>query len=82
MLINEYMAIFLLNLSNSKDVRRLQESDSCSENEIVPEPPPRPETHLQSEPPPLPPKKQFSEIVIRPRVTSPLAATRDSARYG
>ncbi|XP_055322685.1 protein disabled isoform X6 [Sitodiplosis mosellana] len=65
-----------------QDVRRLQESDSYSENEIVPEPPPRPETNLHSEPPPLPPKKQFSDIVIRPRVTSPLAMGRDSSRYG
>ncbi|XP_031633424.1 protein disabled isoform X4 [Contarinia nasturtii] len=65
-----------------QDVRRLQESDSYSESEVVPEPPPRCETNLHSDPPPLPPKKQFSDIVIRPRVTSPLAATRDSSRYG
>lgn len=72
-------------------MRRLQESDSHSENEIVPEPPPRPrpELNVHTEPPPLPPKKQFSDIVIRPRVTSPLANTtsttttsRDSGRYG
>lgn len=60
------------------NMRRLQESDSFSENE-APEPPPRPDSNLHSEPPPLPPKKQFSDIVIRPRVTSPLA--RDSAKY-
>lgn len=31
----------------------------------------------------MPPKKQFSDIIIRPRVTSPLAnTTRDSIRYG
>lgn len=63
-------------------MRRLQESDSYSENEIVPEPPPRPESISHTEPPPLPPKKQFSDIVIRPRVTSPLATNRDSSRYG
>lgn len=60
------------------NMRRLQESDSFSENE-APEPPPRPDSNSHSEPPPLPPKKQFSDIVIRPRVTSPLA--RDSAKY-
>ncbi|XP_063697678.1 protein disabled isoform X2 [Culicoides brevitarsis] len=71
------------------NMRRLQESDSMSENELPqmssskksdsrdykligsdrPEPPPRPETGSGSkfiEPPPLPPKKQFSDIVIRP----------------
>lgn len=60
------------------NMRRLQESDSFSENE-APEPPPRPDSNSHSEPPPLPPKKQFSDIVIRPRVTSPLA--RDSTKY-
>lgn len=63
------------------NMRRLQESDSFSENETAPEPPPRPDTNTYSEPPPLPPKKQFSDIVIRPRVTSPLAMSRDSAKY-
>lgn len=63
------------------NMRRLQESDSFSENETAPEPPPRPDTNSYSEPPPLPPKKQFSDIVIRPRVTSPLVMNRDSAKY-
>lgn len=65
--------------SNSINMRRLQESDSLSENETAPEPPPRPDSHSYVEPPPLPPKKQFQDIVIRPRVTSPLA--RDSPKY-
>lgn len=65
--------------SNSINMRRLQESDSLSENETAPEPPPRPDSHAHVEPPPLPPKKQFSEIVIRPRVTSPLA--REPMKY-
>lgn len=63
------------------NMRRLQESDSLSENETAPEPPPRPDSNLHSEPPPLPPKKQFSDIVIRPRVTSPLATARESTKY-
>ncbi|XP_055686772.1 protein disabled isoform X3 [Lutzomyia longipalpis] len=51
--------------SNSINMRRLQESDSMSETETAPEPPPRPDaSHV--EPPPLPPKKQFGDIVIRP----------------
>uniref|UniRef100_A0A1L8DMT4 Putative adaptor protein disabled n=1 Tax=Nyssomyia neivai TaxID=330878 RepID=A0A1L8DMT4_9DIPT len=54
--------------SNSINMRRLQESDSMSETEMAPEPPPRPDvSHV--EPPPLPPKKQFGDIVIRPRGT-------------
>jgi disabled homolog 2 len=52
--------------SNSINMRRLQESDSLSENEAAPEPPPRPDTSSHIAPPPLPPKKQFSDIVIRP----------------
>lgn len=53
--------------SNSINMRRLQESDSLSENETAPEPPPRPDhTGSHIEPPPLPPKKQFADIVIRP----------------
>ncbi|XP_049313242.1 protein disabled isoform X4 [Bactrocera dorsalis] len=56
--------------SNSINMCRLQESDSLSENEAAPEPPPRPDSALHAEPPPLPPKKQFNDIVIRPRVTS------------
>ncbi|XP_037905008.1 protein disabled isoform X3 [Hermetia illucens] len=56
--------------SNSINMRRLQESDSLSENEAAPEPPPRPDSASHIEPPPLPPKKQFSDIVIRPRITS------------
>lgn len=64
--------------SNSINMRRLQESDSLSENETAPEPPPRPDSSSHAEPPPLPPKKQFSDIVIRP---SPLSINRDSTRY-
>lgn len=67
--------------SNSINMRRLQESDSLSENETAPEPPPRPDSTTYAEPPPLPPKKQFSDIVIRPRVTSPLAISRDRYEY-
>uniref|UniRef100_A0A336LCN0 CSON006844 protein n=1 Tax=Culicoides sonorensis TaxID=179676 RepID=A0A336LCN0_CULSO len=65
--------------SNGINMRRLQESDSMSESEFQPksksdyssisdkpEPPPRPDTGSFIEPPPLPPKKQFSDIVIRP----------------
>ncbi|XP_059609175.1 protein disabled isoform X2 [Phlebotomus argentipes] len=52
--------------SNSINMRRLQESDSMSENETAPEPPPRPDSSTHVEPPPLPPKKQFGDIVIRP----------------
>ncbi len=64
--------------SNSINMRRLQESDSLSENETAPEPPPRPDSSSHAEPPPLPPKKQFSDIVIRP---SPLSINRDTSRY-
>lgn len=64
--------------SNSINMRRLQESDSLSENETAPEPPPRPDSTSHAEPPPLPPKKQFSDIVIRP---SPLSINRDTTRY-
>lgn len=66
--------------SNSINMRRLQESDSLSENEAAPEPPPRPDTSSHIEPPPLPPKKQFSDIVIRPRITSS-SAVPPPARY-
>uniref|UniRef100_A0A182NIW2 PID domain-containing protein n=1 Tax=Anopheles dirus TaxID=7168 RepID=A0A182NIW2_9DIPT len=52
--------------SNSINMRRLQESDSLSETEMAPEPPPRPDSGSHVEPPPLPPKKQFADIVIRP----------------
>ncbi|XP_053672338.1 protein disabled [Anopheles nili] len=52
--------------SNSINMRRLQESDSLSETETAPEPPPRPDSGSHIEPPPLPPKKQFADIVIRP----------------
>lgn len=64
--------------SNSINMRRLQESDSLSETETAPEPPPRPDSSSHAEPPPLPPKKQFSDIVIRP---SPLSINRDTTRY-
>ncbi|XP_055704115.1 protein disabled isoform X2 [Phlebotomus papatasi] len=56
--------------SNSINMRRLQESDSMSENETAPEPPPRPDSSSHVEPPPLPPKKQFGDIVIRPSTRS------------
>lgn len=42
--------------SNGINMRRLQESDSLSENETAPEPPPRPDMSSFIEPPPLPPK--------------------------
>jgi disabled homolog 2 len=71
--------------SNSINMRRLQESDSLSENEAAPEPPPRPDTSSQIAPPPLPPKKQFSDIVIRPSAARPSSgssvSSRDSNRY-
>ncbi|XP_011181034.1 protein disabled [Zeugodacus cucurbitae] len=72
--------------SNSINMCRLQESDSLSENETAPEPPPRPDSALHAEPPPLPPKKQFNDIVIRPRVTSgnavpPIASASVNSRY-
>lgn len=57
--------------SNSINMRRLQESDSLSETESAPDPPPRPHDTYQADPPPLPPKKPFSDIHIRPRTTSP-----------
>ncbi|XP_037815404.1 protein disabled isoform X2 [Lucilia sericata] len=53
--------------SNSINMRRLQESDSLSETETAPEPPPRPDYGICVEPPPLPPKKQFNDFVIRSR---------------
>uniref|UniRef100_A0A1A9W3C9 PID domain-containing protein n=1 Tax=Glossina brevipalpis TaxID=37001 RepID=A0A1A9W3C9_9MUSC len=59
--------------SNSINMRRLQESDSLSENEAAPEPPPRPDSSCYAEPPPLPPKKQFNDIIIKPR--TPLSQT-------
>lgn len=40
-------------------------SDSMSESETAPDPPPRPETHMPSDPPPLPPKKQFSDFQVK-----------------
>lgn len=66
--------------SNSINMRRLQESDSLSETESAPDPPPRPHDTFQSDPPPLPPKKPFSDIHIRPRTTSPskIASSTDS----
>lgn len=64
--------------SNSINMRRLQESDSLSENE-APEPPPRPDAGFYAEPPPLPPKKQFSDIIIRQTTRSGLA--KDTPRY-
>ncbi|XP_065078494.1 protein disabled isoform X2 [Ochlerotatus camptorhynchus] len=64
--------------SNSINMRRLQESDSLSENETAPEPPPRPDSGSHIEPPPLPPKKQFADIVIRPSPRSGPTATSTS----
>uniref|UniRef100_A0A1I8NVB6 PID domain-containing protein n=1 Tax=Stomoxys calcitrans TaxID=35570 RepID=A0A1I8NVB6_STOCA len=67
--------------SNSINMRRLQESDSLSETETAPEPPPRPDSATYSEPPPLPPKKQFNDIVIRPRAGTSSTAAYSSSRY-
>ncbi|XP_005182350.1 protein disabled isoform X3 [Musca domestica] len=67
--------------SNSINMRRLQESDSLSETETAPEPPPRPDSAPYSEPPPLPPKKQFNEIIIRPRSGASAALGGSSSRY-
>ncbi|XP_016966010.2 protein disabled isoform X2 [Drosophila biarmipes] len=58
-------------IGSSVNMRRLQESDSLSETEAAPEPPPRPDSTPYSEPPPLPPKKQFSDLVIRPSPANP-----------
>ncbi|KAH8303544.1 hypothetical protein KR018_002561 [Drosophila ironensis] len=58
-------------IGSSVNMRRLQESDSLSETEAAPEPPPRPDSVSYSEPPPLPPKKQFSDLVIRPTPALP-----------
>uniref|UniRef100_A0A6P4ERL1 Protein disabled n=1 Tax=Drosophila rhopaloa TaxID=1041015 RepID=A0A6P4ERL1_DRORH len=58
-------------IGSSVNMRRLQESDSLSETEAAPEPPPRPDSTPYSEPPPLPPKKQFSDLVIRPSPGNP-----------
>lgn len=71
---------FSLKDSNSINMRRLQESDSLSETELAPEPPPRPDLSLIVEPPPLPPKKQFSEIIIRSRVSSPPGIGHETIR--
>ncbi|XP_055601512.1 protein disabled isoform X2 [Uranotaenia lowii] len=69
--------------SNSINMRRLQESDSLSENETAPEPPPRPDSGSHIEPPPLPPKKQFADIVIRPTPRSgPTSAISSLASGG
>ncbi|EAA11384.4 AGAP006528-PA [Anopheles gambiae str. PEST] len=65
--------------SNSINMRRLQESDSLSETEMAPEPPPRPDSGSHIEPPPLPPKKQFADIVIRP---SPRSSSSSSSHAG
>ncbi|KAH8296214.1 hypothetical protein KR054_003120 [Drosophila jambulina] len=59
-------------IGSSVNMRRLQESDSLSETEAAPEPPPRPDSAPYSEPPPLPPKKQFSDLVIRPSPANPV----------
>lgn len=45
-------------------------SDSMSENEIAPDPPPRSETNMPSDPPPLPPKKQFSDFQVKRPVST------------
>lgn len=69
--------------NNSINMRRLQESDSLSENETAPEPPPRPDTgsSYHHSPPPLPPKKQFSDIVIRPSSARTNSNSKESSRY-
>ncbi|XP_052859807.1 protein disabled [Anopheles cruzii] len=64
--------------SNSINMRRLQESDSLSETETAPEPPPRPDSASHIEPPPLPPKKQFADIVIRPSPRASFGSDRGS----
>ncbi|XP_034656650.1 protein disabled isoform X3 [Drosophila subobscura] len=60
-------------IGSSVNMRRLQESDSLSETEAAPEPPPRPDSAPCAGPPPLPPKKQFSDLVIRPSPAPPTA---------
>lgn len=61
------------------NIQRLQETDSLSESE-APEPPPRPDSVSHVEPPPLPPKKQFSDLIIRPNSSSSITS-RESTRY-
>ncbi|KFB51457.1 AGAP006528-PA-like protein [Anopheles sinensis] len=68
--------------SNSINMRRLQESDSLSETETAPEPPPRPDSGSHIEPPPLPPKKQFADIVIRPSPRASLASAGSGSSAG
>uniref|UniRef100_A0AAG5D718 PID domain-containing protein n=1 Tax=Anopheles atroparvus TaxID=41427 RepID=A0AAG5D718_ANOAO len=68
--------------SNSINMRRLQESDSLSETETAPEPPPRPDSGSHIEPPPLPPKKQFADIVIRPSPRASLSSGGGSGGHG
>lgn len=62
------------------NIQRLQETDSMSETE-APEPPPRPDSVSHAEPPPLPPKKQFSDLIIRPNSGSSASSRDSSTRY-
>lgn len=80
---NQTVKCFLIQKFTERDsnMKRLQECELFSESETAPEPPPRPDVNSYSEPPPLPPKKHFSDIVIRPRVISPLSISRETMRY-
>lgn len=69
-------------VGSSVNMRRLQESDSLSENEAAPEPPPRPDSTPYAEPPPLPPKKQFSDLVIRPTPAAPPVGRYEYLNHG
>lgn len=55
----------MLNGSKYESSSKRHGSDSMSESEIAPDPPPRPETNMPSDPPPLPPKKQLSEFQVK-----------------
>lgn len=55
----------LFNGSKRESQSKRHASDSMSENEIAPDPPPRPELHMPNDPPPLPPKKQFSDFHVK-----------------
>lgn len=56
-------------------------SDSMSENEIAPDPPPRSETSMPSDPPPLPPKKHFSDFQVKRPVSNTICWTRDGIDF-
>lgn len=55
----------MLNGSKYDSISKRHGSDSMSESEIAPDPPPRPETSMPSDPPPLPPKKQLSDFQVK-----------------